>query len=59
MKNENQELMVLDWIKDNQNEMITLLQDLVRIPSVSGEELAVQKRLYQELESMDLQPGMF
>ncbi|TET11165.1 MAG: ArgE/DapE family deacylase [Candidatus Thorarchaeota archaeon] len=59
MKNKKEEQTILDWISDNQGELIALLQDLVRIPSVSGEELAVQKRLHQELEHMDLNPEMF
>lgn len=54
-----EEVTVLSWIIDNRNELINLLQDLVRIPSVSGEEYAVQKRLHQEFESMDLSPEMF
>jgi len=59
MKSEKNETAVLDWIRDNQNDLVFLLQDLVRIPSVSGEELAVQKRLSQEFERMDLNPEMF
>ncbi|MFW9787418.1 MAG: ArgE/DapE family deacylase [Candidatus Thorarchaeota archaeon] len=56
---EKEELAILGWIKDNQGKLVTLLQDLVRIPSVSGEELAVQKRLHQEFHRMDLNPEMF
>ena len=59
MNNEKKGLEVLEWIESNKDELVALLQDLVRIPSVSGEELAVQKRLYQELERMDLGPEMF
>jgi acetylornithine deacetylase len=59
MTEEKEGLAVLDWIQDSQHELISLLQDLVRIPSVSGEELAVQKRLHHELEGMDLGPEMF
>ncbi|MHA2044470.1 MAG: M20/M25/M40 family metallo-hydrolase, partial [Candidatus Thorarchaeota archaeon] len=59
MNNKKEEITVSNWISENQNELIELLQDLVRIPSVSGEELAVQKRLHQELEHMDLNPEMF
>ncbi|MHA1963453.1 MAG: ArgE/DapE family deacylase [Candidatus Thorarchaeota archaeon] len=59
MVNKKEELTVLDWISENRSALITLLQDLVRIPSVSGEEQAVQKRLHQELEHMDLNPEMF
>lgn len=59
MNKEKTELAILDWIRDNQNDLVTLLQDLVRIPSVSGEELEVQKRLHRELEVMGLDPEMF
>jgi acetylornithine deacetylase len=59
LRNEKEEIASSKWISENQDELISLLQDLVRIPSVSGEELAVQKRLQQELELMDLGPEMF
>jgi acetylornithine deacetylase len=58
LRNEKEEIASSKWISENQEELISLLQDLVRIPSVSGEELAVQKRLQQELELMDLGPEM-
>ena len=59
MKDKKDEQTVLNWIRDNKNELVSLLQDLVRIPSVSGEELAVQKRCHNQLDSMDLNPEMF
>jgi acetylornithine deacetylase len=59
MNDKKEENAVVDWINDNQKELITLAQDLVRIPSVSGEEFEVQKRLHQELERMELSPEMF
>ncbi len=59
MNNKKEEIAVSNWISDNQSELIKLLQDLVRIPSVSGEEFAVQKRLHQELDRMDLGSEMF
>ncbi|MHA2020449.1 MAG: ArgE/DapE family deacylase [Candidatus Thorarchaeota archaeon] len=59
MKGNKEETVVSEWIRDNQKDLITLLQDLVRIPSVSGEEFEVQKRLHQELERMELSPEMF
>ena len=58
MNNINNEETVFDWISDNQDELVRFLQDLIRIPSVSGEELAIQNRLYKELETMDLNPEM-
>ncbi|MHA2356025.1 MAG: ArgE/DapE family deacylase [Candidatus Thorarchaeota archaeon] len=59
MKDNKEETVISEWIRDNQKDLISLLQDLVRIPSVSGEELEVQKRLHQELERMGLSPEMF
>ncbi|MHA2027058.1 MAG: ArgE/DapE family deacylase [Candidatus Thorarchaeota archaeon] len=50
---------VLTWIDESKNQLIELTQDLVRIPSVSGEEASVQKRVYQEFDSMDLKPEFF
>lgn len=50
---------VMNWIRENQDQLVSLTQDLVRIPSVSGEELAVQKRLHQELERLGLDSEMF
>jgi len=59
MKDKKDEQTVLNWISDNKKELVSLLQDLVRIPSISGEELAVQNRLHKQLERMDLNPEMF
>jgi acetylornithine deacetylase len=50
---------VLKWIDENQEKLIKLAQDLVRIPSISGEEYEVQKRVHKELDRMDLSPEMF
>ncbi|MFX0055005.1 MAG: ArgE/DapE family deacylase [Promethearchaeota archaeon] len=49
----------LNWIDDNQERLIGLTQDLVRIPSISGEEYEVQKRVFKELEGMNLRPEFF
>ncbi|MHA1925841.1 MAG: hypothetical protein ACW974_07985, partial [Candidatus Thorarchaeota archaeon] len=62
MTNEQREAIfasILNWISENRDILINLTQDLVRIPSISGEEYEVQKRVYKELESMDLSPEMF
>jgi len=50
---------VLNWVDENKDQLIKLTQDFVRIPSVSGEEASVQKRIHQELGSMDLKPDFF
>ena len=49
----------MNWIGDHQEQLISLTQDLVRIPSVSGEEYEVQKRIHHEFEAMDLNSEMF
>jgi len=59
IQNKDEQLVVSNWIKENQYNLVRLLQEIVRIPSLCGEELAVQKRLHQELETMDLNPEMF
>jgi acetylornithine deacetylase len=50
---------ILKWIDEHQDQLVRLTQDLVRIPSISGEEESVQKRVYQELDTMDLRPDFF
>jgi acetylornithine deacetylase len=50
---------VLKWISTHQERLVRLTQDLVQIPSISGEEYAVQKRVHKELEQMELSPQMF
>ncbi|MFO7837591.1 MAG: ArgE/DapE family deacylase [Candidatus Thorarchaeota archaeon] len=49
---------VFDWIDENEADLVNLLQDLVRIPSVSGKEYDVQVRVQQEFEQMGLFPEM-
>ena len=42
------------WVRKNENELVELLQDLVRIPSVTGKEYTVQKFILKKLEALDL-----
>lgn len=46
----------IKWIQDNQDKLVKLIQDLVRIPSVSGDEGEIQKFIYKKLEELDLKP---
>lgn len=46
----------IKWIRDNQDKLIKLIQDLVRIPSVSGEEGEIQKFIYEKLTELELNP---
>jgi acetylornithine deacetylase len=45
---------VVDWIDDHRDELVGFLQTLVRIPSVTGEEKAIQQYIAAELEAMGL-----
>lgn len=56
---ESTAISIANWISENQVTLVNLTQDLVRIPSISGEEYEVQKRVHKELERMDLKPEMF
>ncbi|MFW9968006.1 MAG: ArgE/DapE family deacylase [Candidatus Thorarchaeota archaeon] len=49
---------IVNWISKNQETLVNLTRDLVRIPSISGEEYEIQKRVHKELERMDLNPEM-
>ena len=54
--NESTTIPILGWISENKESLVRLTQDLVRIPSISGEEFEVQKRVHKELERMALNP---
>ena len=54
MKPENSNPLI--WIQNNQNKLVKLIQDLVRIPSVIGNEKDVQEFIYKKLEELDLNP---
>jgi acetylornithine deacetylase len=47
------------WIQENKKEVIRLTQELVRIPSVTGNEYDIQRHIHKVLEGMDLNPEMF
>ncbi|MFW9942583.1 MAG: ArgE/DapE family deacylase [Candidatus Thorarchaeota archaeon] len=46
----------ITWIRNNQDKLIKLIQDLVRIPSVSGKEEEIQKFIHKKLTELDLNP---
>jgi len=46
----------ITWIRNNQDKLIKLIQDLVRIPSVSGKEEEIQKFIHKKLKELDLNP---
>lgn len=50
---------VLSWIDGNREEVLRYLTDLVRIPSVTGEEGPVQKFVAEYLEKMGISPDVF
>ena len=45
----------INWIRKNQEKLVKLIQDLVRIPSVSGKEGDVQKFIYKKLTELDIE----
>lgn len=46
----------ITWIRNNQDKLVKFIQDLVRIPSVSGEEGEIQKFIYKKLTELNLKP---
>jgi len=46
------------WIQTHKKDVIRLTQELVRIPSVSGNEYDVQKHIHNVLDGMNLNPEM-
>ena len=44
------------WVRDNQDKLIKLIQEMVQIPSVSGKEEEVQKFIFQKLSELNLSP---
>ena len=52
----SEDLTPINWIRDNQEELVKLIQDLVRIPSVSGKEEDVQKFIYNKMKDLNLEP---
>jgi acetylornithine deacetylase len=50
---------VLNWIEQNRNTIVGFLQDLIRIPSVTGEEGAIQEFIAGRLKEMSLSVDVF
>ena len=50
---------VLDWIDKNRNAIVGFLQDLIRIPSVTGEEGPIQQFIAGRLKEMGLAVDVF
>ena len=48
----------ITWIRNNQDKLVKFIQDLVRIPSISGEEGEIQKFIYKKLTELDLKPKL-
>jgi acetylornithine deacetylase len=46
----------IKWIWDNKDVLVRLIQDLVRIPSVSGDEGEIQKFIHEKLKELGLNP---
>ncbi|MBY8984659.1 MAG: ArgE/DapE family deacylase [Candidatus Lokiarchaeota archaeon] len=46
----------INWIRNNKNKLVKLIQDLVKIPSVSGKEEDVQKFIFNKLTELHLEP---
>ncbi len=46
---------VLKWIEDNSDSLIRCTQDLVKIPSITGEEKDIQQFLHKKLKSLGME----
>ncbi|MHA1932650.1 MAG: M20/M25/M40 family metallo-hydrolase, partial [Promethearchaeota archaeon] len=44
------------WIRNNEDKLVSFIQDLVKIPSVSGKEEDVQKFIFNKLTELNLEP---
>ncbi len=53
--NANTAQKVLEWIDGRQGDLIDFLKNLIAIPSVTGEELEIQKFIVRKIESMGLE----
>ena len=47
------------WIEENRTTIISFLQDLIRIPSITGNEGPIQEFIAQELGEMGLDIDVF
>ncbi len=52
----SEELTPITWIRNNQDKLVKFIQDLVRIPSISGNEEEIQKFIYRKFTELDLKP---
>ena len=46
----------ITWLRNNQDKLVSFIQDIVRIPSVSGKEEEVQKAIFKKLSELNLEP---
>ncbi|MFX1530294.1 MAG: ArgE/DapE family deacylase [Promethearchaeota archaeon] len=53
----SEELAPISWVRSNQEKLVKLIQDLVKIPSVSGKEGDVQQLIFNKLEELRLNPN--
>ncbi len=58
LTNEQLKISARTWIRENDERLIDLIQGLVRIPSISGNESKVQEFVQKVLHDMKLQPEM-
>lgn len=47
------------WIQQNQNSIVSFLQDIIRVPSVTGEEGPIQEMIAGRLQEMGLEVDVF
>lgn len=50
---------IFDWIDDHREQMVSFLQDIVRIPSVTGDEAEIQAFIADYLQKMGCDVDMF
>jgi len=46
----------ITWLRNNQEKLVSFIQNIVRIPSVSGKEEDVQKAIFNKLSELNLEP---
>ena len=49
---------IKEWIRENRNSLVTLTQELVQIPSITGHEFNVQEYILKRLDRLGLEPRM-
>ncbi|MCW4033095.1 MAG: M20/M25/M40 family metallo-hydrolase, partial [Candidatus Bathyarchaeota archaeon] len=52
----SEELPPIIWVRKNKDKLVKFIQNLVQIPSVSGEEEEIQKFIYKKFGELDLNP---